>query len=91
MEKAVLENIKKAIRSSNNKNSNAYKVAAYYDELTMGNLDAGGIALVRSKILNIEKYLENWTKDHPNNGTTMQPEESAITLINDLRERGFLE
>ena len=77
--------------SISNKDSNAYKVTEYYDELTNGNLDDGGITLVRSKILNIEKYLMKWHKEHPNNGATiMQPEESALILINDLREKGLL-
>jgi hypothetical protein len=81
----------KAIRSNNNKDSNAYKITEYYNDLTNGVLDDGGVALVRSKILSIEKYLIKWTKEHPNNGSTiMQPEESAIILINELRNRGFL-
>lgn len=42
-----------SIRSSSNKDSNAYKVTEYYQNLIYGNLDDGGIALVRSKILNI--------------------------------------
>ena len=86
-----LEVIKKALRSANNKESNAYKVLKYYDALTSGTLDEGGIALVTSKILNIEKYLEKWIKEHPNDKSTiMTPEESAICLINDLREKGIL-
>jgi hypothetical protein len=85
-----LEAIIKSIRQASNKDSNAYKVTEYYYDLTNGILDAGGIALARSKVLNIEKYLINWTKDHPNNSSSiMQPEESAIVLINDLRKRGF--
>jgi hypothetical protein len=47
-----------SIRSSSNKDSNAYKVTEYYQNLIYGNLDDGGIALVRSKILNIENYLK---------------------------------
>jgi len=87
-----LEAIFKSIRQTCNKDSNAYKVTEYYYDLTNNILDDGGIALVRGKILNIEKYLIDWTKDHPNNNPTiMQPEESAIVLINDLRNRGFLE
>jgi hypothetical protein len=80
-----------SIRSTGNKDSNAYKVTEYYTALITGDLDEGGIALVRGKILNIEKYLIEWTKEHPNNGTTiMQPEESALILIDDLRKRGLL-
>jgi hypothetical protein len=79
-----------SIRSTGNKDSNAYKVTEYYSALTTGNLDEGGIALVRGKILNIEKYLIKWTKEHPNGATIMQPEESALVLINDLRKRGLL-
>ena len=60
----------KSIRQTSNKDSNAYKVSEYYNDLTNGILDEGGIAIVRSKILNIEKYLINWTKDHPNNDST---------------------
>jgi hypothetical protein len=87
-----LTNIIKSIRSVSNKDVTAYKVTEYYLDLTNGILDAGGIAFARSKILNIEKYLKKWSKKHPNNGSTiMQPEESAIILINDLRNRGFLE
>jgi hypothetical protein len=67
-------------------------VTEYYYALMDGTLDDGGIALARSKILSIEKYLVEWTKEHPNDGgTIMQPEESALGLINDLRKRGFLE
>jgi len=87
-----LEAIIKSIRQTGNKDSNAYKVTEYYYDLINGILDAGGIALARGKILNIEKYLIDWTKDHQIIGSTiMQPEESAIVLINDLRKRGFLE
>jgi len=85
-----LEAIIKSIRQTSNKDSNAYKVIEYYSDLTNGILDDGGIALVRGKILNIEKYHINWTKEHPNNSTILQPEESAIVLINDLRDRGLL-
>ncbi|MDR2575842.1 MAG: hypothetical protein LBC52_05300 [Treponema sp.] len=86
-----LEAIFKSIRQTCNKDSTVYKVTEYYYDLINGILDNGGIALVRGKILNIEKYLIDWTKDHLNNNPTiMQPEESAIVLINDLRNRGFL-
>jgi hypothetical protein len=81
-----------AIRKSSNKDSNAYKVTEYHTALITGDLDAGGVALVRAKILNIEKYLREWVKDHPNDGATIiQLEESALVLINDLRDKGFLE
>jgi hypothetical protein len=87
-----LEAIIKSIRSTGNKDANAYKVTEYYSALITGGLDKGGIALVRAKILNIEKYLREWTKEHPNNeATIMQPEESALVLIDDLRKRGLLE
>jgi hypothetical protein len=82
--------ILKALQSIDNKDSNAYKVSEYYRDLTTGNLDEGGKALARGKLLNIEKYLTVWTKDHPNEGTIMQPEETALILINDLRKRGLL-
>jgi hypothetical protein len=86
-----VETIIKSIRSNNNKDSNAYKITEYYYALTNSALDDGGVALVRGKVLNIEKYLTEWTKKHPNNGSTiMQPEESALLLINDLRNKGFL-
>ena len=82
----------KSIRSVSNKDTNAYKVTEYYHDLTNGILDDGGITLATSKILNIERYLRDWIKKHPNNVSTtiMQPEESAIILINDLRNKGFL-
>lgn len=80
----------KSIRSISNKDSNAYKVTKYYIDLTSGILDDGGKALVTSKVKNIEKYLLAWIKAHPNNGTIIQPEENAIGLINDLREKGIL-
>jgi hypothetical protein len=81
----------KGIRSASNKDSNAYKVTEYYFCLITGTLDEGEIALVSSKVINIEKYLIEWTKDHPNDGATvMQPEESALILINDLRDRGII-
>jgi hypothetical protein len=85
-----LEAIKKSIRQASDKDSKAYKLTEYYDKLINSKLDEGRVALVRSKILNIEKYLIKWTKKHPNNSTILQPEESAIILINDLRNKGFL-
>jgi hypothetical protein len=84
------EIIIKSIRSISNKDSNAYKVTEYYIDLTSGILDDGGIAIATSKLLNIERYLLEWIKKHPNDGTIMQPEENAIGLINDLRERNIL-
>ena len=85
------KNIIKAIRSVSNKDSNAYKITEYYDDLINGKLDDGGIALASSKILNIEKYLTKWSKEHTNvSPTIMQPEESAIILINDLRKKGII-
>jgi hypothetical protein len=79
------------IRRLNDKDSKACKVTEYYRELTTGNLDDGGKALIRGKVLNIEKELRQWTKKHPNKGATiMQPEESALILIDDLRNRGLL-
>jgi hypothetical protein len=87
---ADLNAIIKSIRSASNKDSNAYKITEYYNDLTSGILDDGGIALVTSKILNIEKCLIKWVKEHPNNGETiMPPEESAISLINYLGKRGI--
>jgi hypothetical protein len=71
------------------KDSKAYKVTEYYYDLITGKLDEGGTTLVRSELLNIEKDLKKWSDTHPNGGTIMQPEESALILINDLRERGF--
>ena len=81
----------KSIRRSSDKDSKSYKVTEYYIDLTSGRLDGGGIALARAKLLNIEKELKKWVKKHPsNNQCIMQPEESAILLINDLRNRGLL-
>ena len=93
MEEKMLdfEVIINSIRQASNKDSNAYKITNYYYDLINGISDDSKVALIRDEILNIEKYLINWTKDHPNNNSTiMQPEESAIILINDLRNRGFL-
>jgi hypothetical protein len=86
-----LEAIIKSIRQTSNKDSNAYKITEYYYDFVNGNLDDGGIVLAGAKVLNINKYLNNWIKEHPNKSSIMQPEESAIILINDLKERGFLE
>ena len=81
----------KLIRDASNKDSNAYKVIEYYHDLTNSFLNNDRIALVINEILNIEKDLIDWIKNHPNDGSTiMQPEESAIILINDLRNRGIL-
>jgi len=85
------ELIIKTIRRISDKDSKAYKVTEYYYELTSGTLDEGGIAIAENKIKNIEKDLKMWVKEHPNNnGTVMQPEESALILINYLRDNGFL-
>jgi len=51
-----LEAIIKSIRQTSNKDSNTYKVTEFYNDLTNGILDDGGIAFARGKILNIEKY-----------------------------------
>jgi hypothetical protein len=81
----------KSIRSNSNRDSNAYKITEYYCDLINNILDDGGIVFVTSKILNIEKYLKEWVKKHPNNESDiMRPEESAIILINDLRNKGFI-
>jgi hypothetical protein len=85
------EIIIKSIMSASNKDSTAYKVTEYYHDLTNGILDDGGIIFVTSKILKIEKYLINWIRNHPNKDSTiMQPEESAIKLINDLRKKNII-
>jgi hypothetical protein len=63
----------------------------YYTDLTSGILDVDGFAFARGKILNIEKHLKEWTKEHPNNGATIrQPEKSVLILIDDLRNRELL-
>jgi hypothetical protein len=85
-----LDIIIKSIRRSSDKDSKAYKVTEYYSNLINHTLDVGGIALVRSKVLNIEKHLKKRLKKNPNKTTIMQPEESAIILINDLRNKGLL-
>ena len=93
MEKKMFDSeiIIKSIRSVSNKDSNAYKVTEYYNDLITGILDEGGIGLATSKILNIEKYLVRWSESHPNVGSTIiQPEENAIILINDLRKKGII-
>jgi hypothetical protein len=80
-----------SIRSTGNKDTNAYKITEYYNDLINGSLDEGGIVLATSKIRNIEKYLKKWSKKNPNSGSTiMQPEENAIILIDDLRKRRIL-
>lgn len=85
--KDILDSIRKAC----DKDSKAYKVTEYYLKLTSGSLDDGGIALAVSKILSIEKELINWARKHPNNGTAiMQPEEAALCLIDDLRNKNLL-
>jgi hypothetical protein len=85
------EAIIKGIRSASDKESKAYKVTVYYNDLTRGTLDEGGIAIARAKVLNIEKELREWVKEHPNSASVMQTDESALVLIDDLRNRGLLE
>jgi hypothetical protein len=92
MDKMDIDVITKFIKRVSNKDSNAYKVTEYYIALTTENLDEGGIALARAKILNIEKDLRKWVKEYPNEGATiMQPEDSALGLIDDLRAKGLLD
>jgi hypothetical protein len=92
MDKMDIDVIVESIRSVSEKNFDAYKATEYYFDLTSGNLDEGGITLVKSKILNIEKCLREWAKEHPNEGTTiMQPVESALILIDDLRVKRLLD
>ena len=85
-----LEAIIKSIRDASIKDSDAYKVIEYYHDLTNGFLNDDRITLVINEILNIEKDLIDWIKNHPNDTTIRQPEENATVLINDLRNRGFL-
>jgi hypothetical protein len=86
-----LKIIMKVIMSSGDKDSKAYKVTEYYNALMDGKLDDGRVALIRSKILSIEKELRKWAKEYPNNGRTIRlPEDGALILIDDLRNRGFL-
>lgn len=79
-----------SLRRTGDKDSKAYKITKYYIELTSGLLDDGGIVLASSKVKNIENELKKWVAEHPNSGTIMQPEESALALINDLRKRNLL-
>ncbi|MCL2879622.1 MAG: hypothetical protein FWF29_05185 [Treponema sp.] len=83
-------NIIKSIRSSSNKDSNAYKATEYYMDLISGILDEGGIIIAVNKIANIEKYLLKWKKNHPINSAIIQPEENALCLINDLKNKGII-
>jgi hypothetical protein len=86
-----VKDIVEKLKSLKDQYPKCYKVAELYLDFTSGNLDEDGIALRRSEILDIEKHLIEWTKAHPNNGgTIMQPEESALILINDLRTKGLL-
>ena len=81
----------KSMRSFCDKDSKSYKVTKYYIDLTSGILDDGGIALATAKLLSIEKELIKRIKEHPDNKLNiLQPEESAMLLINDLRNRGIL-
>jgi len=81
----------KSIRSNRDKDAKAYKVTVYYCDLTSGNLDEGGIVIARTKVLSIEKELRRRIEKNPNEwSSVMQPEESALFLINDLRGKGFL-
>jgi hemerythrin superfamily protein len=91
------EKINKAIRRSSDKDSKAYKITEYYQDLTDDTLNEGHKIWVRSKVLSIEKELHQWVIEHQNDGvitrqsdTMMQPEEMALVLIEDLRERGLL-
>jgi len=84
------EEIIKSIRSVSDKDSMAYKVTDYYYDLTSGIFDDEEIAIVSNKLLDIEKYLIEWSKSHHYNYTIMQPEENALRLINDLREKGLI-
>ena len=87
-----LKAISQAIRKCRNKDDNAYKITVYYEALSDGTLDEGGIVIATAKIVNIEKYLRKWVKEHPNAESTIrQPEESALVLIDDLRNRGLFE
>ena len=86
------EAIIKSIMSACDKDSKAYKVTEYYRKLTSDALDEGCKALFISKITSIEKELKKWMKKHPPNkeSTVMSQEESALRLIDDLRERETL-
>jgi hypothetical protein len=64
-------------------------IAHKFRDLTKSALDEGGIAIARAKVLNIEKELIEWVKEHQNSASIMQPEESALVLIDDLRNSGF--
>jgi len=81
----------RSIRSNCDKDAKAYKITEYYCDFISGILDEGGIVLARTKVLSIEKELRRKVKKNPNKWTTiMQPEESALFLINYLRDKGFL-
>jgi len=83
-----IKSIIEALRRTGDKDSKVYKVTKYYMNLTSGLLDEGGVVFASSKLKNIEKELKKWILEHPNNGTAiMQPEESALMLIEDLRKR----
>jgi len=85
----------KAIRRTCDKDSKAYKVTEYYIKLTSNAPDEGWKAWVTSVIKSIEKELERWIKknqlmvSNKELGVT-SPEENALCLIKDLRERGIV-
>jgi len=89
--KAIIE----SIRRISDKDSKSYKITEYYINLINGSLDEGGVAIATSRIKSIEKELNNWVKKHSkivsNIGSNiMQPEENALILIKDLREKELI-
>ena len=77
-----------AIKIATEKDYKAYRVTELYLALSGGKLDDTQSASYKGELLDIEKYLINWTKEHPTaNSSIMPPEERALLLIKDLREK----
>lgn len=86
-----IEKIAKSLRKISDKDSTAYKVTDYYFELMEGNLNELEKTKIRDEVLKIEMFLKDWIKEHEvNNSGFRSPEESALILIDDLREKGLL-
>jgi len=97
MDKEKQDSIAETIRKISDKDSKAYKVTEHYYKLTSCNLNSDEIASITGELESIEKDLKDWIKEHPKNRsvitqneTIMQPEESALILINYLRDNGYL-
>jgi hypothetical protein len=85
--------INEALIEAGNIDCIADKVTKYYTDLTNVKIDDCKTANTLIKvlyILNNEEILRDWIKKHPNKSTIMQPAETALNLIDDLRKQGVL-